>query len=67
MHVPVFHFLRQIVYCVGQYVGTYAAVEEYKTDEWLIHWSARRGNGGFENSHETAFVMIRAPKSLMDG
>jgi hypothetical protein len=27
----------------------------------------RRGNGGFENSRETAFVMIRAPKSLMVG
>jgi hypothetical protein len=26
-----------------------------------------RGKGGFENSCETAFVMIRAPKSLMDG
>jgi hypothetical protein len=25
----------------------------------------RHGNGGLEKSHETAFVMIRAPKSLM--
>jgi len=25
---------------MGQYIGTYAAIEEYMTDEWLIQWSA---------------------------